>query len=707
MTIFFDSILYSYAQIFFSNRRWLGGIILIASLISPEIGLLGLLGVVISNLIATLLKFDEKKIRSGYYGFNGILFAAAVGYYFDITLFILLILPLFILISFLISAVIENFFAELFNLPGLSIPFVLSLIIFLVFIGNFPETKINIVSVKDSSLIAFLPDIVKNYFRSFGMILLQADALAGLLIVIGILIFSRLLFMISVFAFTFNYLFLMLLAPHLFDQLFLITSLNSILTAFALGGSLIIPSKKSFLLMSISIMMVVIFTLFFYQLLPSAILILVLPFNFIVLTTLYSLKFRQDQSDLVLLYFSPGSPEENYYYHQNRKSRFDRFKYFFAELPFFGRWLVSQGFNGKHTHKEDWKYAWDFVVVDSDKKEFSNSGNSTSDYFCFGLPVVSPANGTVEKIIDYIDDNNIGEVNVENNWGNTVIINHGEGLFSSISHLKVDSIKVKENDNVRKGDLIGYCGNSGRSPIPHLHFQFQLTNKLGDKTYKYPFAHFIVKENEKLKLKLFDYPEENSLVQNIETHKIVKQAFDFNFGDKFEFDVNINGKQTKETWEVKIDMMNNLYIESSKEDVVYLYKTEKIFYITNYVGKKNSALYYFFLNASQIPLTFHTSLEWSDEISFSLMPNNIIRYLSEFFILSKNHIEVKKFSFFSERLEDDKNIVIKNNLNVLGNNLFLFYKKSFTGTITISEDGVVNNFSFSDDKKLKVSVNKI
>ena len=54
-----DSILYSYAQIFFSNRRWFGAVIMAATFIIPQIGAMGLLGVVLSNILAHMLKFDK------------------------------------------------------------------------------------------------------------------------------------------------------------------------------------------------------------------------------------------------------------------------------------------------------------------------------------------------------------------------------------------------------------------------------------------------------------------------------------------------------------------------------------------------------------------------------------------------------------------------------------------------------------------------
>ena len=536
MEFFVDSVLYSYAQIFFSNRRWFGAVVLAATFVMPAVGLLGLLGVIVTNMTAYALKFDETKIKSGFYGFNGILFGAAAAFFFQLTFFLLVLSLLFIVITFFVSAVLEHSLASLFNLPAMSFPFMITLYVFFVFLTNFNGIEPNTAHTTDANQLAFLPPAAVLYFKSLGLILLQPHAMVGLVFAASLLFLSRVMFILSIVGFITATFTLDFLFGHPTEWMIIIAGYNSILTSFALGGNLIIPSRKSLLLTIVCSIVIVIFSGFFTRLLsPYNLPVLVLPFNVCVLSVIYSLKFRREQSDLVLLYFAPGTPEENYYYHHNRVSRFEKFKAVVPELPFFGEWLVTQGHDGAFTHKEKWRCAWDFVVTDERGAQHSGTGSSSTDYYCYRLPVIAPLDGTVVRIVVGIQDNAIGETNLHSNWGNTVVIDHGSGIHSSLSHLEESSIKVLVGTRVKKGDVLGACGNSGRSPTPHLHFQFQPTEKLGDRTVEYPIGQYIARSNGSHTLHAFDNPGAGMLVRNVEPDKSMRKAFNFTLGDRLAF----------------------------------------------------------------------------------------------------------------------------------------------------------------------------
>ena len=54
-------------------------------------------------------------------------------------------------------------------------------------------------------------------------------------------------------------------------------------------------------------------------------------------------------------------------------------------------------------------------------------------------------------------------------YGNATVIDHGGGISSMYAHQS--SILVKENQDVKKGDVIGKVGSTGWSTGPHLHFE--------------------------------------------------------------------------------------------------------------------------------------------------------------------------------------------------------------------------------------------
>ena len=60
-------------------------------------------------------------------------------------------------------------------------------------------------------------------------------------------------------------------------------------------------------------------------------------------------------------------------------------------------------------------------------------------------------------------------------YGNIIIISHGFGYESYYAHLS--KIMVKPGQKVKRGDLIGLVGNTGRSTAPHLHYEIRINGK--------------------------------------------------------------------------------------------------------------------------------------------------------------------------------------------------------------------------------------
>ena len=74
--------------------------------------------------------------------------------------------------------------------------------------------------------------------------------------------------------------------------------------------------------------------------------------------------------------------------------------------------------------------------------------------------------------------------------GNSIIIDHGQGIYSGYYHLS--RFAVKKGDFVQKGEVIGYAGATGRVTGPHLHFTFHVNGNCVDP------LHFVKLANENL-----------------------------------------------------------------------------------------------------------------------------------------------------------------------------------------------------------------
>jgi len=75
-----------------------------------------------------------------------------------------------------------------------------------------------------------------------------------------------------------------------------------------------------------------------------------------------------------------------------------------------------------------------------------------------GTPIYATADGTVKV-----------SGNLNNGFGNHVIINHGYGYESLYGHMY--RIKARQGQSVKRGEVIGWVGNTGKSTGPHCHYE--------------------------------------------------------------------------------------------------------------------------------------------------------------------------------------------------------------------------------------------
>lgn len=101
-----------------------------------------------------------------------------------------------------------------------------------------------------------------------------------------------------------------------------------------------------------------------------------------------------------------------------------------------------------------------------------------------GTPIYATADGTVKKV----------DVRFSG-YGKMVEIDHGFGYLTRYAHMH--DFAVREGQKVKRGDLIGYVGNTGLSTAPHLHYEVLIKGRRVDPVH-YFFNDLTPAEYEKI-----------------------------------------------------------------------------------------------------------------------------------------------------------------------------------------------------------------
>lgn len=706
--IVLPGILNSYSIIFFSNNKVLAVALMATSFFNFYAGLSGLLAVVITLLIGSSMNFDKTTLRNGGYSFNALLTGIGMGTFFDPSFVFYSLLAIASLLTLILSVTMGGWLYK-YKLPFLSIPFVITFWFVVLPSSHFDNlglTQRNIYWINEmyamggNSLLSFFQTVdslsinklVDIYLRSLSSILFQSNLIAGILIAVALLISSRITFSLSIIGFLTAYLFAQFSGSEAASITYYNIGANYMMVAFAIGGYFMIPSKQSYLWAILLIPLTSLVLLFFSKLLGFIQMpVFSLPFSFVVILFVYFLGLRSKASKLIVTPLQFLSPEKNLYTYQNNSDRLAHFLYFPLHLPFWGEWTVTQAHDGEFTHLGDWGKAFDFMILDNENKTYRGNGLVCENYNCYNKPVLAPADGVVEEIVDGIEDNEIGKVNTVNNWGNSIIIRHTTGLYTQISHLRKGTFKVLKGEFVKQGDVLANCGNSGRSPQPHIHFQVQTVQNIGSKTLYYPFAYFFEKnENNKSELRKFTIPQEGNRVSAVSPNTLLQKAFEIMPFTTFEMKYkNEKGDQITENWEANTDAYNYKYLYCKETDSTAYYVNDGfMFYFTAFYGDKNSLLYYFYLSAYKVFLGDNAPDELSDSIPLNLIRNRkISSWLHDFVapFFSYMHVRYNLKIITTNNSFETGFLELKSSVNVT---TFGKSENNCAGLISINKNGI-------------------
>jgi len=636
---------------FFSLNNVFAIIISIVTFFTPYIGLCGFAAVVSINLFAYLIGFNREEIRQGLFGFNALFLGMALGYEFSFNSTFVILFISAILLLLLITVWLKGLLA-IYNLPFLSFPFIISYWLVSLAASNFTNIHLDeshiytineIARNQSSSFYQFVHSLDElnmapfmfTYFKTLAGTFFQTSLLGGMLLAFGLLYFSRIAFSLSVIGFLLTYFFYSIFGANVNDLNYNLLGANFIFLAIAVGCFFIIPNTYSYLTVLILTPVLLLLSLSLGKIF-SVFQLKAYTFSFSLICTgfLFVLNHRLFTKYLQVVTIQYFSAEKTIYKYLNSLQRFKNEHLYKIVLPFWGEWHVSQGYDGKITHLGDWSKALDFDIVDSKSKSYREpvslrEGFSRENFYCYNKEIMAPFDGYVYDIINTVDENDVGDMDTSHNWGNTIILNHLNGLFSQISHIKKDSFNVFIGQYITKGTFLATCGNSGRSPEPHIHFQLQTLPTVGAKTLAYPISYFIERNGTEKVLRISEVPSEGSFISNVQVNELLTISFSLLPGQKISFQKENSSEVIN--WEVFTDAYNRTYIycEQSKS-YAYFVNDGVMLYFTDFEGDKSSLLFNFYLAAYRQLLGYYEKIQVKDNVPLIHFNNKLIQFFQDF-----------------------------------------------------------------------------
>lgn len=648
-----DALLRPYAQIVFSRDIRAGIFVLIAIASFPSLALATLGAVAVAAAVTWLFGLGAAAVREGAYGCTAVLTTLAIGIFDPGGGSPVALVALGAAAAVLFSASFESVFAPV-ALPTHSLPFIASAWSVHLAARSFAANEVPLGLVEPWP---FLPAHLfdPTWLDVPAALLFLHGTVAGVLVIVAIAVHSRIALILAVLGgLIATVMRLWLRVGDPWSAVDLYASFNAILTAIAVGGVWFVPQRASILLAAGASAISCLFT---YALFPAtgyfALPVLSLPF--IVTTHLILTAARRRMQDR-----SPRSaipedrPEDALAKHLVWVRRYGDAAWLPFRLPFRGEWIVSQGHDGKHTHKGLWRHGLDFEARTASGKPHERDGAQLRDYACYGLPIVAAGAGTVAKVVDGVPDNKPGEVNTDDNWGNAVVVYHGPGLYSVYAHLQSRSIRVKEGDVVTAGAELGRCGNSGRSPTPHLHFQVQRVPTLGSPTMPADFGDVVTREGDDHALANRVVPKEGELVRPVVRDEALVRAIAFPPGARFEL-AEEDGKR-RERVEVKVDLLGRRYFESDRARL-YLDPYDAALVFVDFKGSPRSLLRHVLISMARVPLDQAPSLSWRDSLPRRLLLPGWVRTLADLVAVVAPHFGSIAVDYKTERVEGRVQVV--------------------------------------------------
>ena len=601
---------------------WKAGLLLaLLTFLEPWIGLIGLVGAVSAWYAGQIAGANagERPVCV----FNGLLVGLFVGHVWVAGREVVALAMLGGVFAGWLTVVLGRLAWSAIRLPILSLPFALVAMLNSAAGGSLSNLHFN-AYVAPPELFGGQID---KFLSAFGNLYFTPNPFAGLFVLAVILVFSRYYLVVALLGYVaaLSWLGLMGAAPeHLASTAW---ESNAILAALLVGGLFARPSLLTAALATLAAVIACWMALALGRILDVAHLV---PFSVPFVLASWIVLYAAVRNAGMTSSFNPAAPdfpERSYERAEISRSRVGDASSVSLALPFMGQWTVSQGFSGSYTHRGAWRHALDFIVMKGGTS-FAGKGNRLEDFYCYNLPVLSPAYGQVWRIVNDVADNTPGTVNVAANFGNYILIRLYSGKFALVAHLRPGSVMVAPGAWVKPGDIIGYCGNSGRSPQPHIHLQLQASDDPGAPTVPFHMGSVLVSEQgEPAHYKLSLIPRESStLVAAFEGD--VRPLY-LLAGRGLRYTVALNETLTAD-WTVRceVDDAGRLTLISSTGGRCVAESTWAVFSCYDRDGSADPYLDLWLLACGFTPASFHVT-RWEDGcIPARLLPHGVAKWLA-------------------------------------------------------------------------------
>ncbi|MBI5630654.1 MAG: urea transporter [Elusimicrobia bacterium] len=655
-----EPVLQGYSGVYFSRKKGTALLFLAATLIEPTHGFCGLLCALVCALFLRKIGFDQASIRGWPYSVNALLVGLALARHFSPSWQLIPILVLAGVLTALSISALRSIFEAVFNLPQMSLAFVL-ITAFLYAAAGLPAQAARLPSM---AWFSSCPP-VEGYLRAVAAVFFCGGAGAGILVFAGLLYSSRIATVLSIIGYAAGTLAGAFLSPAAASGGDF-QGYNYAVAAIAIGGIYSVPSLSSYGMAAMAAALCVPIGQGVIVAIGPQIGVLSMPFLAVTYLFIAGLRMRPANRDPELLLFPAASPEENLAIAHSHRLRQKGASSAGLRLPFIGAWRVTQGVSGEHTHIDKWRHALDFSLRHDESDESRPGWGRLSSFPAYGLPVISPQSGFVSKIVDGIPDNELGSIDTERNWGNYVSIQHDDGTFSLICHLKQGSIKVKPWQRVSGGEAVALCGNSGRSPTPHIHYHLQKTAEAGSETLPFAFSAYI-EGGDNPCLREHAVPQKGQTVENLVICQATKAAFNFVTGSSYPFEVSSRKGRHVETLTAAMDLYGWRYLESDRDrSRLYYHLTHDMFYLDYCSAKPGSLLFSLFLAASKVPLVDSERLFWKDELPLNSFMRGAARLGAEFLLpfIPGYGVEVSRRFVETSRTAELKLVAVESKVSV-------------------------------------------